>query len=142
MKAKKKGKSKDRESRTQAPYGPAVGEVLQALDALRRNRDGIAEAGDGFTIRDDGFFGTIYYRLGPRVLESAFEYWDPGIREIVVDLGGLRQWILPVIEPVSEEDRRRDAFIRMIRNQGGRPIFSPFIHSGFSIAGTYGAENV
>jgi hypothetical protein len=125
MKAKKKGKSKNRESRTQAPYGPAVGEELQALDALRRDRDGIAKAGDGFTIRDDGFSGTIYYRLGPRVLESAFEYWDPGKREIVVDPRGLRQWILPAIEPVSDEDQRRmeSSLAGIVAERGGKVLF-------------------
>lgn len=73
----------------------------------RRNRHHIADLPDGFAFLADGRAGFIYYREHGKILELMWEMSGVPEYDILLNTFGLRSWVWPEKQPVSEEDRVR-----------------------------------
>jgi hypothetical protein len=92
--------------------------------ANRRRRDKVGELPDGFTFKPSGRDGYIYYREGERMLELLWEMSGPDDYDILLALDGLREWVLPQVEPIEiTKQQEIEASLRSwLRHHGIRAL--------------------
>lgn len=99
-------------------------ETLARWDRQRWKEDGVSSLPQGFTLRKRGREGSIYCRVGERVLELGYEISGTPDKDILVNTRGLQHWIVPAADeiPLAEQTRLRAALERWLDEQQIRAL--------------------
>ena len=105
---------------------PMSPQEIGRLNERRRWEHGVADMGNGFTLRSSGRDGYVYYRDGGRLIEFYWEMSGNPSYDIIMNLSALGSWIQPVPEPIDEAKRRAiETDLRSwLGQQGLRALFT------------------